>query len=143
VAAFEAAYLADDYDGMVEALPEGVETAIAWLVVCGVIFWRPLRREDPVGSAVSAQALLGVLHGLTFPVQDFRAWSAEGHGLGAIAQAIAVNYRAGFWIALAALSVAAVPGYLPLLGRSRRRPTPAAALAPVEPEPSAVSAGGP
>ena len=89
VAAFEACYLASDYDGFLPDAFQGVETLAAWAVVCLVLFWRPRGRGDPVGAAVSAQALLGALHALTFPVQDVRLWSAAGHGASAIGQALA------------------------------------------------------
>jgi hypothetical protein len=148
VAGFEFLYLWSDYDGFLPKEWWKVEKVLAWFAVCLVLFWRPARRLDSIGATVSAQALLAFLHAWVFPLQDVRFWTLQGHGPGAMLRAISKNYHAGYWLALAALALVALPGYLPLL--RRRRPVanatggagaPAAVLA--EPEPVVARAADP
>jgi hypothetical protein len=141
IAAFEARYLWTEYDELFRGLPQGLETGVAWLLVCAVLFWRPLRREDPVGATVSAQALLGTLHAFTFLFQDARLWLSQGHGAGPIARALLANYQPGYWLAVAGLALAAAPGYAPLLARARV-PRASPDLAAAQVAPAAVGATG-
>jgi hypothetical protein len=124
VASFEFVYLWSDYDGFLGPSMAKVEKVLAWVVVAGVLFWRPARRSDSIGATISAQALLAFLHAFVFPLQDVRFWSLQGYGPGAMVRAILANYRIGFWVAVAGLAAVAVPGYAVLLRRRARGPGP-------------------
>lgn len=122
VAAFEARYIAADYTGMLPRPLLRAEQAVAWAVVVGVLFLRRGRSLLDPAATVSAQALLAALHAFTFPAADVRRWLAAGHRPGPVVEALVVNYRAGFVLAVLALLAVAVPGYT--------RPGPARAPAP-------------
>jgi hypothetical protein len=138
VAVLEAFYLGTDWRGMTAPALRGVEVAVAWLVVCAILFGRPAgsRLADP-GAVVSSQALLCAGHALTFPVYDGAAWLLEGYSSSAVLSTILSNYRPGFWLSLAAVSLAAAPLYAPSLARlaggarePAARPAPTGAQAP-------------
>jgi hypothetical protein len=134
IALFELGYISYQFRGFLPPLLRPLEVGIAWILVLALLFLRRGGRTflDPEAT-VSAHALLSVLHGLTYPVSDVRGWLRSDFEPGAILRAVLHDYRPAFWVALAALAVAAVPGYL-----FRPRPVPAHAPAappvPVEVE---------
>ena len=132
VAILEACYLAVEYAALFPAVLGRAETVIAWFVVVGILFLR--RRADrglgAVEAHVGAQALLSLLHLLTLPSSEARAWLGS-YELGDVCAAVGTNFRAGFWVACAALATAGGATYL-----SRRR----AAMVAVEPRASAPEA---
>ena len=131
VLAFEVAYVRADFGGILAPSLRWLEIGCAWAVVTAVLVWRRHGRslfDAPAG--ISALALLAALHGFTFMGEDLRAWSAGGAGLSAMANGIAANYFPAFWVAEAALFVAAAPAYLPRRASPVENPvaTPAEAL---------------
>ena len=120
IAAFEYAYISSDYVGFLPRSWARFETVVAWLVVCTILVARRGGRSVTDAEAcVSAQALLAVLHGGTFLVDDLRSWVGDGHGIGPIAHALFANYHWAYWVAMGALLLAAAPAYT-----RRAAPTP-------------------
>ncbi len=114
VALFELPYVLTAYEGVVSGSGRAFEVAAVWVLICVVLFVRPAgRRLGEIEACVSAQALLALLHGLTFPAGDARRWLVAGHGPGAVTAAVFTCYRPAFWLALGALAFAALPGYAP------------------------------
>jgi|GEM_PF-2690099 len=134
VAAFEFAYIRADYSGLLPRALLAQEQYVAWGVVVVVLFARRCGRGVfEVEAAVSAQALLAMLHAFTFPAADLRRYVAEGHRLGPALEALATNYRPAFVVAVVALAAVALPGYLP----------PAGTPEPSVPPPEGTGAGLP
>jgi len=80
----------------------------------GILLLRPRHRWDirDVEAMVSSQALLGLAICLTYPVTQAWRWTVtDGHTVIATARALWINYRVGFWLALAALALIAAPLY--------------------------------
>lgn len=117
IAAFEAWYLARAFKGT-GLLPRAwrwPEVGVAWLGVCAVLFARRAGRgRSELGACLSAQALLGALHGVMFVLGDALDWLRDGHGLVPTGRALVATYLPAFWLAVGALLAAAAPGYLRL-----------------------------
>jgi len=113
--AFEAAYLWSDFNGVGASWLRFPERVVVWFVVGAILFWRPNGRRDEgdIEAHVSAQALLGLCHALTFPLDNVRHWLGDGYSVSSIASALATNYKFGFWLAVAAFAAAALPAYVP------------------------------
>jgi hypothetical protein len=113
IGVFELGYISYQFRGFLPPLLRPLEVGVAWILVLAVLFLRrPGRRLDDPEATVSAHAFLSILHGLTYPVSDGRVWLDAGHDLSAIVAALLSDYKPAFWVALGALAVAAVPGYL-------------------------------
>jgi hypothetical protein len=88
----------------------------------------PSRRSlADVESVVSVQALVGIEACLFTPVLQTWSWCVDdGFPFQAALRAQAVNYRAGFWLALLGLACVAAPLYFsgPSLRRRYDRPSP-------------------
>jgi hypothetical protein len=111
-------YIGHEYSGVLPRAWHDVEVIVAWTVVTTILLvHRPGRPWHDAHATVSAQALLGALHGLTFPVADLRRWIPEGASIGDSVGAILANYPLPFWVAVVSLFAASLPGY-------RRLPTP-------------------
>jgi hypothetical protein len=113
IAVFELAYISYQFRGFLPPLLRPLEVGIAWILVLAVLFVRRSGRSplDPEAT-VSAHAFLSILHGFTYPISDVRTWLHRDVDLAAVARAVFENYKPAFWVALGALAVAAIPGYL-------------------------------
>ncbi len=121
---FEGFYLWFDFTGAGPRWSRRVERVAIWIGVAAVLWFRRRGRgriEDPE-AAVSALALLSLLHALAFPVSDIVRWADE-NSLGAMIHTLSVNYKPGYWVAVAGLGLVAAPGYFS--GTARRRYDPA------------------
>ena len=137
VLALEVPYVARDFGGILPRSLHSVEVIVALVVVVAVLWYRrPGRSLLDAEAGISAQALLSALHAFTFIGNDVRAWSAEGAALGPIVKAVFANYLPAFWVATAALLVAAAPAYLARAPRVAPVAAPAVALTPEPLSPS-------
>jgi hypothetical protein len=129
ILALEFAYVKHDFGGILPRALRPVEVVTAWIVVTAILVWRRHGRSlFDVEAGISAHALLCALHGFTFIADDLRVWSGEGRAVSAMVAAIARDYLPAFWVAEAALIVAAAPAYLPIRARSPAGESPAAEL---------------
>ena len=125
ILALEFAYVGKDFGGILPADLRPVEVVVAWVVVIAILVWRRHGRSlFDAEAGVSAQALLCALHGFTFIGNDVRVWIVQGASLGPMVRAVFANYLPAFWVAEAALFVAAAPAYLPLFARTARGGVP-------------------
>jgi hypothetical protein len=111
---FEAVYLLQDFAGVGPTWLRIPECVVVWIVVGAILFWRPRGRRDrdDVGALVSSQALLGLCHALTFPLDNVWHWLGDGYSIASIASALGTNYKYGFWLAASAFLAAALPTYV-------------------------------
>jgi hypothetical protein len=84
-----------------------------WAPIVGVLLLiRPRHRWESgdVEATVSSQAVLGWGICVASPCMTAWGWATkEGQPLSAIAHALWINYRSGFWLALVALALIAAP----------------------------------
>jgi hypothetical protein len=131
VVVLEARYLGSDYLGFLPGRGARIETVVVWcFVVLVLVYRRPADRHlGAVEASVSAQAMLGLLHGVTLPATFARDLVGVLSTGDVVARTWAI-FGLGFWVGMVGLVCTALPGYL-----GRRASTAgadASAPAPVE-----------